>query len=92
MSPRAYLRWPLAGLLLCELARPAFADGSIPTQEQMNRFLITGAIVIVLAIVVLILLLRAIFIALRKREERAAERANPPVPVARVVQDRRKPS
>lgn len=79
-------------MLLCEIARPAFADGVFPTQEEWNRFLITAAIVIVMAIVVLILLVRAIRIALRRREDRTAEPADPALPAARVVQDRSKRS
>jgi flagellar biosynthesis/type III secretory pathway M-ring protein FliF/YscJ len=68
------------------------ADGALPTQAEMNRFLVTAAIVIFTAIVVLILLVRAIAIALRRRADRPAEPADPAVPTARVVQDRSKPS
>jgi hypothetical protein len=89
MSPRAHLRWPLAVLLLCEIARPAFADGSIPSNAEIYGFLFEVAIVIFMAIVVLVLLVRAISIALRRRQDRPAD---PAVPAARVVQDRSKPS
>lgn len=85
MSPKGYLRWLLAVSLLCEIARPAFADGALPSEEQWTQFLITAAIVIVIAVVVLVLFVRAMIIALRGRAERPAQTADPTVPAARVV-------
>ncbi|HEU4728873.1 MAG TPA: hypothetical protein VFT22_13310 [Kofleriaceae bacterium] len=83
-----HLRWVVAVSLLCAAARPALADGALPTSEQWNRFLFLAATVVVGGIVVLILVIRLLISASRSRDAKAAE---PAVPTARVVQDRDKP-
>lgn len=90
--PRAHLRWLPAVLLLCGIARPAFADGALLTTREIYGFLAIVAVLILLAIVVLVLVIRAISNALQRREDRRAESADPVVPAARVVQDRSRPS
>jgi hypothetical protein len=87
-SPGAHRRWLLAALPLCGIARPAFADGAIPSSGAFYGFFLMAAVLIILAIVVLIGLGRAIGNALQRRKDRPAKPASSAVPAARVVRDR----
>ena len=74
-------------LSLCGAAGPAFADGSLPSEEQIHAFLLKVACLGVLAILVLFVAFRGFMhltgAAERKRQARAAL---PQIPTARVVE------
>lgn len=71
---------------LCGAAHRAFADGALPSEEQINAFLLKLAGLGVLAILALFVAFRGFRHLTRAAErKRQAREALPQIPTARVV-------
>jgi heme/copper-type cytochrome/quinol oxidase subunit 2 len=79
----------LVASLLCGMARPAFADGAIPTEHEINVFLLKAGLV-ALAIVVVVVGVFWLVMRLGRSDEAATqEQTTPELPAARTVRERR---
>jgi hypothetical protein len=90
MRTRRTLRGALVALTLCFAGHPAFADGAIPSPEELRIFVfkLLGLTAIAILVVVLVIrgLARTVRAAVRKGQESAAA---PQIPTARIIESTR---
>ena len=74
-------------MLLCA-ARPALADGALPSEAQIGSALVELAVLVVVTILMLVAIIWAFRSASRKPKVRPAE---PELPAALLIKDRQTP-
>lgn len=82
-----HLRLTLAAVLVCGLARPAFADGAMGGLEALGQLIMVA--LVLLGLVVVALIARAILAARKSRDaERTGKAASSELPEARAMNER----